>query len=130
LARSIVETAISRLHSQGVTRIELMLEADNLRALAFYKKLGFEVEGTMRSAYKRAHEAHYVDEIFMSRLIPSRSEAQHPARAHDAACQDVRVRDALGNDSPYAGPAVWSEGVDVAVLAAAGRDWRYLEPVA
>lgn len=74
-ARSIIETAISRLHSQGVTRIELMLEADNLRALAFYKKLGFEVEGTMRSAYKRSHEAHYVDEIVMSRLLPSRSEA-------------------------------------------------------
>ena len=70
LARSIIETAISRLHSEGVTRIELMLEADNPRALSFYRKLGFQLEGTMRSAYKRASDAHYVDELFMAMLLP------------------------------------------------------------
>ena len=56
LARSIIETAISRLHSEGVMRIELMLEADNPRALSFYRKLGFQLEGTMRCAYKRASD--------------------------------------------------------------------------
>ena len=70
LARSIIETAISRLHSDGVTRIELMLEADNPRALSFYRKLGFQLEGAMRSAYKRASDAHYVDELVMAMLLP------------------------------------------------------------
>ena len=78
LARSIIETAISRLHSEGVTRIELTLEADNPRALSFYRKVGFGLEGTMRSAYKRSSDAHYVDQLFMAMLLPplaDRSEA-------------------------------------------------------
>lgn len=70
LAKSIIEKLIARLHSEGVTRIELMLEADNPRALSFYKKLGFELEGTMRCAYKRSDDNHYVDELFMAKLLP------------------------------------------------------------
>lgn len=70
LARSIIEAAISRLHAEGVTRIELMLETDNTRALRFYRKMGFELEGTLRSAYKRESEPHYVDELYMGRLLP------------------------------------------------------------
>ncbi len=75
LARSILETVIARLGAEGVRRIELMLEADNPRALRFYTKLGFEVEGTMRAAYKRAGDAHDVDEIFMARLLASEPNA-------------------------------------------------------
>jgi RimJ/RimL family protein N-acetyltransferase len=71
LARSIIETAISRLHAEGVTRIELTLEEDNVRALKFYTKLGFELEGTMRSAYKRASDSHFLNELLMSKLLPS-----------------------------------------------------------
>lgn len=70
LARSIIEAAIARLHAEGVTRVELMLEADNPRALRFYTKLGFELEGTMRSAYKRSSDPDPVDELFMARLLP------------------------------------------------------------
>jgi putative acetyltransferase len=70
LARSILETVISRLHAEGVTRVELTLEADNQRALAFYTKLGFELEGTLRAAYKRASDAHYLDELMMAKLLP------------------------------------------------------------
>jgi RimJ/RimL family protein N-acetyltransferase len=69
MAKSIVEEAIARLQSEGVTRVELMVEADNPRALQFYRKLGFELEGTMRAAYKRSGEDHYVDEHFMARLF-------------------------------------------------------------
>ena len=47
-----------------------MLEADNPRALSFYRKLGFQLEGTMRSAYKRASDTHYVDELLMAMLLP------------------------------------------------------------
>jgi putative acetyltransferase len=70
LAKSIIETAISRLHAEGVTRIELTLEEDNTRALKFYTKLGFELEGIMRSAYKRSSDSHYLNELLMSKLLP------------------------------------------------------------
>lgn len=70
LAQSMIECAISRLHSEGILRVELMLESDNPRAFKFYRKLGFELEGTMRSAYKRASDPKYVDELFMAKLLP------------------------------------------------------------
>lgn len=78
LAKSIFEEAIARLQSEGVTRVELMVEADNPRALQFYRKLGFVLEGTMRAAYRRSGEDHYVDEHFMARLL-------HPLRRKEDA---------------------------------------------
>lgn len=69
VAREIMEQIISMLAAQGILRLELMLEVDNPRAFAFYKKLGFVQEGLMRAAYKRASDAHYTDEIFMARLL-------------------------------------------------------------
>ena len=69
LAASIIETVVSRLQSEGVRRVELMLEADNPRALRFYEKLGFEFEGRLRSAYRRSHQSHDVDELLMARLL-------------------------------------------------------------
>lgn len=70
LAKAIIDQAVARLHAEGVTRVELMLEADNLRAFNFYKKLGFELEGTMRSAYKRSSDPSPVDELLMAKLLP------------------------------------------------------------
>lgn len=70
LARSILETVIARLHDEGVVRVELSVEADNSRAIRFYGKLGFELEGTLRSAYKRSGDAHYTDELYMAKLLP------------------------------------------------------------
>jgi len=49
--------------------VELMVEADNQRAFAFYTKLGFVQEGLLRAAYKRAGDPHYIDEIYMARLL-------------------------------------------------------------
>lgn len=46
-----------------------MLETDNPRAFAFYSKLGFKQEGLMRAAYKRSTDAHYMDGIFMAKLL-------------------------------------------------------------
>lgn len=74
LAQSMLETAIARLHSEGVVRVELTLEADNPRALRFYSKLGFEFEGTMRHAYKRSSDSHYVDGLIMAKLLPQGSD--------------------------------------------------------
>ena len=69
LAKQLLEAVIERVRGEGVLRVELMLEDDNPRALAFYRKLGFEHEGTLRSAYKRAHQAHYVNELMMGKLL-------------------------------------------------------------
>jgi ribosomal protein S18 acetylase RimI-like enzyme len=69
LALELMEQIIAMLKSQGILRLELMLEADNPRAFAFYSKLGFVKEGLMRAAYKRESDEHYTDEIFMARLL-------------------------------------------------------------
>jgi ribosomal protein S18 acetylase RimI-like enzyme len=69
LARDLMEQIITLSATQGILRLELMVEADNRRAFAFYTKLGFVQEGVLRAAYKRASDSHYTDEIYMARLL-------------------------------------------------------------
>jgi len=68
-AHAMIGEALECMREDGVLRVELMVEADNPRAFAFYRKLGFEQEGRLRAAYKRAHQADYVDELLMARLL-------------------------------------------------------------
>lgn len=51
----------------GLRRIELHVHADNERAIALYRKFGFEVEGTHRAYAIR--DGVYVDSLSMARLI-------------------------------------------------------------
>jgi ribosomal protein S18 acetylase RimI-like enzyme len=69
LAAAMIEEAIGFERARGVLRVELTLEADNQRALAFYRKLGFELEGRLKKAYKRAGEPDYLDELVMARWL-------------------------------------------------------------
>lgn len=69
VARAMVSDAIARLKAEGVRRVELYAEADNARGLRFYQKLGFVEEGRLRDFYKRAGDAHYVDELVMGLLL-------------------------------------------------------------
>jgi putative acetyltransferase len=69
LAQAMIGEALEVLRGEGVLRVELMVEADNPRALAFYRKLGFEQEGRLRAAYKRSHQPGYVDELLLARLL-------------------------------------------------------------
>lgn len=69
IAGAMLADAIERLRAAGVRRVELYAEADNPRALRFYGKLGFVHEGTLRQFYKRADQAHYVDEWVMGLLL-------------------------------------------------------------
>lgn len=69
VARAMVSHAIAQLQAAGVKRIELYAESDNAPALRFYEKLGFVHEGTLRKFYKRAGDAHYIDDHLMALLI-------------------------------------------------------------
>ena len=69
IAHAMVSDAIAHLKADGVKRIELYVESDNAPGLRFYKKLGFEHEGTLRKFYKRADEAEYIDDQLLALLI-------------------------------------------------------------
>lgn len=51
----------------GIRRLELHVHADNARAIALYRKFGFDVEGTHRAYALR--DGVYVDSLSMARLI-------------------------------------------------------------
>ena len=55
--------------SQGARRLELLVEADNPRAIRFYERCGFVREGVLRGAWRRAADDHDVDEIAMARML-------------------------------------------------------------
>lgn len=69
LARTMLEDALDRLRAKGVVRIELLAEADNVRGIAFYKKLGFEVMAVLKDAYRAYGRPGYVDDVLMSKLL-------------------------------------------------------------
>lgn len=69
IGRAMIDDALVHLREDGVRRVELYAESDNAQALAFYKRLGFVHEGTLREFYKRADQDHYVDEYVMGLLL-------------------------------------------------------------
>ena len=69
LGQAMLRDALAHLEAEGATRVELMAEADNARGLAFYRQLGFEIEGVQRFAYRRAGDRDYVDEVLMVQFL-------------------------------------------------------------
>jgi len=69
VGRAMMDDALRHLRAEGIRRVELFAESDNALALAFYERLGFVHEGTLRDFYKRADEAHYVDEYVLGLLL-------------------------------------------------------------
>lgn len=61
----------------NLTRIEMTVFTDNARAIALYKKFGFEIEGTHKAATFRDGE--FVDAHCMARLRPSVRTSQSAA---------------------------------------------------
>jgi putative acetyltransferase len=68
-APAMLDEALECMREDGILRVELMVEADNPRAFAFYRKLGFEQEGRLQAAYKRANQEHYVDELLLAKVL-------------------------------------------------------------
>lgn len=68
LGQAMLRDALEHLEAEGVTRVELMAEADNAHGLRFYEQLGFVREGVQRLAYRRAGED-YMDEVMMVQFL-------------------------------------------------------------
>lgn len=66
LGRRLLEGLVEWASAEGVDRLELRVRKDNTRAIALYEAMGFEVEGTMRDAFRIGARSY--DELFMTRL--------------------------------------------------------------
>jgi len=69
MAFRILSEQIAELRELGLKRMELIVESDNHHAIALYKKLGFQIEGTLRKFYKRAADAEFLDDHYMGLLL-------------------------------------------------------------
>lgn len=63
----LLSTAIAAAKERGLTRIELTVREENVRAIALYKKLGFEVEGVQRRA--ALVDGVYSNHVMMAQLF-------------------------------------------------------------
>ena len=68
IAKQMMTEALERLRADGVKRVELGVESTNARAIAFYRRFGFEIEGTLRKGYQSPHEG-LVDDHIMGLLF-------------------------------------------------------------
>ena len=59
---------VEREGEDGVLRLELTVDTDNARALALYRKFGFQIEGTLRGY--ALGDGHYADVFTMARFHP------------------------------------------------------------
>ena len=64
--KKMMEEIIDLANQQGYKRIELSVATENLKAVELYKKMGFEVEGTMRNYTYLKQEGRFMDEFLMS----------------------------------------------------------------
>ncbi len=58
---------ISSLANEGFIRIELGVETDNKRAISFYEKFGFEIEGVRKKLLNR--EGEFIDNYYMAKML-------------------------------------------------------------
>lgn len=67
LGERLMRTTIDAAVAMGMERIELEVFDTNARAIALYRKLGFELEGVKRHARKL--DGQYDDDLFMALLV-------------------------------------------------------------
>jgi putative acetyltransferase len=66
IGATLMTSAIGRAWEKGLTRIELTVRTDNVRAKRLYERFGFEVEGIQRRAFRV--DGQYFDSFFMALL--------------------------------------------------------------
>ena len=69
LAREMIAGALAELKTAGVIRVQLMVEPENTRGIAFYERMGFHKENVQRRAFRRSGEAGEIDDIVMVRFL-------------------------------------------------------------
>lgn len=69
LGREMIAAALAGLKGAGVIRVQLLVEPENARGLAFYARMGFHRESIQRRAYRRSGEATEIDDIVMVRFL-------------------------------------------------------------
>ncbi|MBA3660945.1 MAG: GNAT family N-acetyltransferase [Gammaproteobacteria bacterium] len=67
IGEALMRAALNQAQSKGLTRIELTVRENNVRAIKLYKKLGFVVEGLHRNALCIGKE--YENQISMALLF-------------------------------------------------------------
>jgi RimJ/RimL family protein N-acetyltransferase len=52
IGEALIRAALAQARQRGMTRVELTVRADNERAIALYRKIGFADEGVKRKAIR------------------------------------------------------------------------------
>ncbi|WP_110945240.1 GNAT family N-acetyltransferase [Paenibacillus phocaensis] len=69
LGTSLFQAAEAWRAQTGLTKFELTVMVPNERAVALYKKMGFEIEGVKRNSIRM--DGNYVDEYYMGKIFPA-----------------------------------------------------------
>lgn len=67
IGKKILGFLISKARKRKATRIQLMVESDNPKAIRLYSKFGFAKEGLLRHFMKRSNG--YIDDFVMAKLF-------------------------------------------------------------
>ncbi len=71
LGRALLEAALGWAQSNGISRVELFVRGDNLRAQQLYESVGF-VPIHLRKGFVRLPDGRLVDDLYMELLEPDR----------------------------------------------------------
>ena len=69
IGAKIVTDIKKNCEKENKIRIELTVDVDNMRAINLYKKMGFEIEGTVRKSYRLSRTGQFYDEYLMAVLL-------------------------------------------------------------
>jgi putative acetyltransferase len=69
VASRMMSAVFEHLKQRNIKRLELIVECDNPKAISLYKKLGFDIEGTLRAYLKRDNVDELIDDYAMSILL-------------------------------------------------------------
>ena len=69
IGNEMISLLVNRLRNEGIRRLELIVESDNLRAIHLYEKLGFKKEGVLREYFRRSNNSKAINDYIMSKLL-------------------------------------------------------------